>query len=169
MAKVELLVEELCSRLLEESPNPNTDMMKVFDQIQYAYKINANFLYGIGTNAAYRRFVNVMQTSARGPLMITAIKREYQSLRIQIRPGSALNDTYMIVRSTVMGVTSDYVNVLVGSKRLATRVLKSDYNRSTMIYNEMYYVAMLDRCMDVVLGALNVKDTSFMKTNTAAY
>ena len=28
----------------EESPNPNTDMMKVFDQIQYAYKIKANSL-----------------------------------------------------------------------------------------------------------------------------
>lgn len=62
-----------------------------------------------------------MQTSVAGLPMIKAIKTEYMML-------------------TVMGRTDDYVNVLVGTNHLSTRVLRSEYNRSTMVYNEKYYM-----------------------------
>ena len=73
------------------------------------------------TNIDYHMLVNVMQTSVAGLPMIKAIKTEYMML-------------------TVMGRTDDYVNVLVGTNHLSTRVLRSEYNRSTMVYNEKYYM-----------------------------
>ena len=73
------------------------------------------------TNMDYHRLVNVMQSSVAGLPMIKAIKTEYMML-------------------TVTGRTDDYVNVLVGTNHLSTRVLRSEYNRSTMVYNEKYYM-----------------------------
>jgi hypothetical protein len=121
------------------------------------------------TDVAYRRFIGVMQKHERGPRMVDAIKQEYNCLRIQITPGPGMNHNYMVVRTTVMGVTDDYVNVLMGSDRVATRILKSDYDRNTMVYHKKYYVTLLDKCLDTVLGALKVTDASFIKASAIGY
>jgi DNA polymerase elongation subunit (family B) len=40
----------------EEKPDGDPSMVKVYDQIQYAYKINANSLYGIMSFAQYNTY-----------------------------------------------------------------------------------------------------------------
>lgn len=38
-----------------------------------------------------------------------------------------------------------------------------------MIYDKKYYIALLDKCLNTVLGALNIKDPSFIKTSNIGY
>ena len=116
------------------------------------------------TDIAYRRFINVMQRYHGQATIIDAIKNDYRVLRAQIISDRSTTTACMVVRSTVMGITDDYINVLVGPQRNPVRVLKLEYNSNTMVYDKRYYIDLLERCVDRVLGALKIADPGFIKT-----
>lgn len=116
------------------------------------------------TDIAYRRFINIMQQNSTPSSIVKDIRREYRSLYVQVTKGSGLNHAYMVIRTTVMGITDDYISVLVSSDKQPIKVLKSEYNDSTMVYNTKYYLGLLDRCLASILDALKVADSGFIKT-----
>jgi len=114
------------------------------------------------TNIAYRRFIGVMQRYPIGSKMIEAIRNEYRGLHTNIMSASHTNDSYMIIRTTVMGITDDYVSVLYSTQLKSIKVLRSEFNRNTMKYNKDYYIDILNRCLRSILDALKIPDPGFI-------
>ncbi len=117
------------------------------------------------TNVAYNCFIHVIQSVSNTNQMIDAIWCEYHALLTHIVPNNQVNHCYMVINATVMGVTDEYVNVIIKSNNTPTRVLRSAYNTNIMIYDTKYYRNLLNNCVASVARALGLPNASYITTS----
>ena len=118
------------------------------------------------TNMAYKRFIHVLQTSTSLTEMQTRLQDEYRLLRHKVCYNQTRNARYMVIKTTVVGVTDEYVSVIMRGQTKPVQVLKASYNPKFMVYNTKYYTTLLDKCMQSVLKALDIDDVASVTSSS---
>eukprot|EP00978_Attheya_sp_CCMP212_P039095 scaffold200228_cov58-Attheya_sp.AAC.1 len=114
-------------------------------------------------NVAMRKFLKVLLETSDTNEILQRVQNEYRALKAAVQRGES---RLMVVRTTDMGYTGDYVNICIRGSNQSTRVQASMFDPRTMYYDRKYYVAILMRCLEAIIGATGLPDATSLIAHT---